>query len=469
MKFKGYTESGIEENGLSEPSVKMKNSGIEWLGIMPKYWGVKRLKYVAKIQFSGVDKKSNKDELDVLLCNYVDVYKNEYIDDSIDFMKATASEKEFNKFRIEEGDILVTKDSETPFDIAVPAFVKKNFLNVLCGYHLAQIKADKKIIHPEYLFWLFQSKSFNAQFVVSANGITRFGLGTDSFENVFIPVMPVNEQKKIADFLDHKTSQIDNLIEEKEKLLKLLEEKRIALITKAVTKGLDPEVKMKPSGIEWLGDVPEHWEVKRLKYVAKINPKKSEIRLDLNENVSFVPMESINEYGGMSTEQIKTLEEVYSGYTYFIKDDIVVAKITPCFENGKGSVAENLENNIGFGTTELHVLRASIEIETKFLMYITYSYTFRNFGTSEMLGAGGQKRVPEEFLRNFIVYYPQISEQKKIVSRLELELNKISRLSKSIIAVTDLLKEYRTSLITSAVTGKIDVRGGLKIESELSV
>ncbi|MFQ5685397.1 MAG: hypothetical protein ACE5GV_01925 [Candidatus Scalindua sp.] len=125
-----------------------KQSGIEWLGEIPEHWEVKRLKYVSQILFSNVDKKTHNNDKEVLLCNYVDVYKNDIIDESIDFMKATANENEIEKFRIEKGDVLVTKDSESPDDIAVPAFVNSNFENVLCGYHLAIIKGktiEKKI------------------------------------------------------------------------------------------------------------------------------------------------------------------------------------------------------------------------------------------------------------------------------------------------------------------------------------
>ena len=120
---------GIDEN------VKMKETV---LGEIPEHWEVRRLKYIADVRFSTVDKHSYKDEHEVRLCNYIDVYKHEYITNDFDFMKATASEAEIKRFRVENGDVIITKDSETPKEIAVPALVIENLENVVCGYHLAQ-------------------------------------------------------------------------------------------------------------------------------------------------------------------------------------------------------------------------------------------------------------------------------------------------------------------------------------------
>jgi type I restriction enzyme S subunit len=217
------------------PNVKMKPSGIDWLGDIPEHWEVKRLKFVAKIQFGGVDKKTEKEETEVLLCNYVDVYKNEFIDKNIDFMRATASEREIIKFTVEEGDVLVTKDSETPYDIAVPGLVIENLPNVLCGYHLAQIKSNKKILLPPYLFRLFQSKNFNVHFTISANGITRFGVGTDVFGNAIVPVFSKYEQQNIVDYIQINCDRINSLEKSIIKAIEKLKEYRTSLITSAVT------------------------------------------------------------------------------------------------------------------------------------------------------------------------------------------------------------------------------------------
>ncbi len=191
------------------PKAKMKDSGIEWLGEIPEPWEVKKLKYVSVIQNSNVDKKNYDNEKKVLLCNYLDVYKNEFIDTSIPFMEASASEGEISKFKIKRGDVLVTKDSETPEDIAVPALVISDFENVICGYHLAQIRQNGEVFLGEYLLRLFQSKRFNGQFEVGANGVTRFGLSVSAFTDAFIPLPSIEEQKKITQSIMESAKHID--------------------------------------------------------------------------------------------------------------------------------------------------------------------------------------------------------------------------------------------------------------------
>lgn len=222
-----------------DDDVKMKPSYDQWIGEIPEHWEVKKLKYIVKIQVSGVDKKTEENEDEILLCNYVDVYKNDYITSSIDFMKATATKREIEKFKIEKGDILVTKDSETPDDIAVPALVAEDFQNVICGYHLAQVKSNVKVLVPKYLFYFFLAKNFNAQFTVAANGITRFGLGAYVFGDAQVPIMAINEQEQIVEYLDKMCLKIDDLIQYTKKAIQKLKEYRSALITSAVTGQID--------------------------------------------------------------------------------------------------------------------------------------------------------------------------------------------------------------------------------------
>jgi type I restriction enzyme S subunit len=249
---------------------RYKPSGIEWIGEIPEHWDLGKLKYVASVQPSNVDKKTIEGELPVLLCNYMDVYKNEFIDNSINFMEATATKDEIEKFKIKQGDVLVTKDSETADDIASPAIVKSDFENVICAYHLTQIRPNGDELIGEYLFRLFQEHRYKGQFEVSANGVTRFGLSVSAFSDAFVPLPSPDEQNAIAAYLDEKTARIDKLIANKQRLIELLKEERTAIINQAVTKGINPEVKLKPSGIDWLGDIPAHWTVKKLKYVTRL-------------------------------------------------------------------------------------------------------------------------------------------------------------------------------------------------------
>ena len=226
-----------------------KNSNSPWLGDIPDHWEVKKLKFLATVQPSNVDKKTVEGELPIILCNYTDVYKNEYIDSSLEFMQATATIDEIEKFRVDAGDVIVTKDSETPDDIAIPACIAEQIDGLVCGYHLTQIKPIH--LYGRYLFRVFQSKGFNAQFTVASNGVTRFGLPQHAIANAFTPAPPIEEQKIIAQFLDFKTAQIDTLIRamggaddkkqstKSRNMSRLLLEYRTALITSAVTGKID--------------------------------------------------------------------------------------------------------------------------------------------------------------------------------------------------------------------------------------
>lgn len=146
--------------------------------------------------------------------------------------------------------------------------------------------------------------------------------------------------------------------------------------------------------------LPQGWTRRRLRFDSRSNPVKSKLDLPDDTDVSFVPMDAVGELGGLRLDQTRELADVYNGYTYFADGDVCIAKITPCFENGKGAIAEGLVNGVAFGTTELHVLRPSATLDAGFLFYLTIAHDFRSHGEAEMLGAGGQKRVPEEFLKD---------------------------------------------------------------------
>jgi len=218
-----------------------------------------------------------------------------------------------------------------------------------------------------------------------------------------------------------------------------------------------PYPKYKASGVEWLGEIPATWRCVRLRYVTRLNPTKNEIHaLDSQLPVSFVPMEAVGEYGGLKLEDARPLGTLTEGYTYFKDGDVVIAKITPCFENGKGAIAQKLINGIAFGTTELHVLRPRQCIDAHFLFYLTLSDQFRSLGTAEMLGAAGQKRVPEDFILDFPVPFPNLQDQRFIAAFLNRETAKIDVLIENKERLIELLQEKRTALITQAVTKGLD-------------
>lgn len=219
----------------------------------------------------------------------------------------------------------------------------------------------------------------------------------------------------------------------------------------------------KPSGVEWLGDVPEHWPTVRLRFRAKINPSRSELNgCPGSLDVSFVPMESVHKFGGLTLDQTRSLAEVATGYTYFRNGDVVTAKITPCFENGKGSIAESLVNGLGFGTTELHVVRPCSTLNCRFLFYVTISHAFRCLGAAEMYGAGGQKRVPDDFVRDFRHPMPSPQEQRAIAAFLDRETARIDALIEKKQRQIELLQEKRSALISHVVTKGLDPSAPMK-------
>jgi type I restriction enzyme S subunit len=206
------------------------------------------------------------------------------------------------------------------------------------------------------------------------------------------------------------------------------------------------------SGVDWLGDVPVGWMIERLRFAIRTNPSKAEANnIDGDTYVSFVPMEAVGEYGGLRLNEARPLNEVKNGFTYFRNGDVLVAKITPCFENGKGAIAAGLENGVGFGTTELHVLRPKQKIDQRYLFYLTISYAFRQIGKAHMYGAGGQKRVPEDFIRNLRHPIPLIVEQRAIATFLDQETERIDSLIAKKERQIELLQEKRTALISHAV------------------
>lgn len=213
----------------------------------------------------------------------------------------------------------------------------------------------------------------------------------------------------------------------------------------------------KNSGVEWLGAVPEHWPVKKLRFSADINPSvKKEVWADQSIEVSFLPMESIGENGSLNLEQARPIAAVRNGYSYFENGDIAFAKVTPCFENGKGALLHSLVGAVGFGTTELTVLRPKVGVDARFLNYIVRSDRFRAFGAGAMTGAGGLKRVPDEFTRNFETVWPDIAEQQVIATHLDRETARIDALVTKKTRFIELLREKRQALITHAVTKGLD-------------
>ena len=449
---------------------KYKDSGIPWIEEIPGHWHVERLKHVSSVQLSNVDKVSDENEIPVRLCNYVDVYYNDFIHEALDFMSATATREEIRRFRLRQGDVLITKDSEAWDDIAVPACVVDEREDLLCGYHLAHIRPHINRVDGRYLFRAFCSRGINDQFRVAATGVTRFGLGKYWIDNGVFPVPPLPEQRAIAAFLDRETARIDGLIEKKQRQIELLQEKRAALISHAVTKGLpaaaaaqeglDPDVPMKDSGIEWLGQIPEHWEIKQLR---RLTPDSRPIMYgivlpgpDVADGVPIVKSGDIHARRLNLESLCKTTTEIESRYersrlrggdiVYSIRGSIGDCDLVP--DELRGA-------NLTQDAARVSPRRG---VRSRWLLYMLRSrYAF---GALEAGALGATIRGINIWdLKRVRVPFPDEAEQEAIATFLDRETARIDTLIAKVGEAIERLKEYRTALISAAVTGKIDVRG----------
>ena len=441
---------------------KYKPSGVEWIGEIPEGWNKIKLKYIGFL-YSGLSGKSGDDfkqinnPLNKPFIPFTNIANNFKIDPNQ--LESVAIKEDDNQNQVKQYDLFFMMSSENYDDVGKATILLHNlgtvYLNSFCkGYRIVD-----KNVYPLFLNFLLFNDAYRRRMMIEANGFTRINLKMEKVNDFLIELPPIEEQTTIAIYLDDKTAKIDTLIEKKKKLIELLKEERTALIDQSVTRGINPNVKLKPSGIEWLVEIPEHWEVKKLKYVAKINPtsKNYNFEKDSEEEIIFLPMEKVSEDGIINQDVRKKIIEISSGFTYFEKDDIIVAKITPCFENGKAALLSNLETNFGFGSTEFHTLRATEIVNKQFLYYLLKSARFMTIGEAFMTGSAGQKRIPTDFVKEFITPIPHIEEQHQIVQHIESETKRIDSTITKIEKEIELLAEYRTALISEIVTGKIKV------------
>ncbi len=222
-----------------KPYATYKPSGVKWLGDVPKHWEVRRLRNVVDMRVSNVDKHVKDDESPVRLCNYVDVYYNDYINKQMDFMHVTATEEEVELFRLERDDVLITKDSETWDDIGVPALVTEPARDLVSGYHLALLRPRPDRLAGAYLLRALQSKGLAYQFHVEAKGVTRYGLSYAGIKSVWLPFPSLSEQTAIVQYLDEVSTNIETAITRMRRQIELFQEYRTRLISDVVTGKLD--------------------------------------------------------------------------------------------------------------------------------------------------------------------------------------------------------------------------------------
>ena len=427
---------------------KMKDSGIPWIGEIPEGWRPTKIKYDFQV---NVEKLAE---------NTADDFEFEYIDISsvndlgkiisppkIEFQEAPSRAR----MVVRKGDVIIS--TVRTYLRAIAQIDESNRYVCSTGFAVLRPHSD---VDSRFAFYQMQSESIIQSIVSRSVGVSYPAISPTELAATRILHPDIEEQTRIAAHLDEKCGEIDRVIAAKERQNELLRDQRAAVIHEAVTKGLNPKAKFKESGYEWIGKIPVGWGIRRLKTFARINP---EILLDNYvftdaTRASFIPMENLR----IGTHTITAIDysEVKTGYVTFADGDILMAKVTPCFENGNIAIAQGLEQGIGFGSTEILVFRA-MDVSRDYLFYYLQDSAFKEKAVSEMYGASGLKRLSPSFIENCHYPYPSVPEQRQIAAHLDARCGEIDRVMAANEGMVGKLKEYRASLIWEAVTGKVAV------------
>ncbi|MCP4523466.1 MAG: hypothetical protein GY828_04570 [Candidatus Gracilibacteria bacterium] len=299
------------------------------------------------------------------------------------------------------------------------------------------LRTDKDIIDDNFLYLLLGSNIMYAKFSNATSGTTVQNLSIDKVKNIEIKVPPLSTQKLIVQKLDSAFKNIDESIKITKKNIENIEELNKSVLEEVFVEG--------------------KYEMKSIGDIVEFGPKKSETKLlDETTDVSFVPMKYMNvKKMFFDSIEIKKLKDVYKGYTYFKDNDVLLAKVTPCFENGKSGIAKNLTNGIGFGSSEYYVFRSNNNISKEWIYYAVTTDKFLKEGANNMSGAVGLKRVTKEFILNYKIPLPPREKQKEIVSYLDevFEKNKVIR--EGYESKLKDLEEMRQSILKEAFEGRL--------------
>lgn len=414
---------------------KYKDSGVQWIGEVPSHWDIVRLKFLFQI----VKDISGELGHDVLSVTQRGIKKKD----------------------------LTTNEGQMSMDYSKYQFVRPgqfvmNHMDLLTGYvdvsnydgvtspdyRVFEVSNDS--VSPRYYLSIFQMCYHTRIFYGLGSGVSTMGrwrLPSDEFLNFPLPYPPLTEQHQIVSFLDEKTSLIDDLIKKKEQKIGLLKEYRTSLINRVITKGLNPDCPMKDSGVEWIGEIPSHWDEKRLKYVSDIEYGISPPDTTYNdEGIGSVLINGPVEYS-----------ETDFGYTRSIKWTTEPKKFTQ-----KGSLLFCLR---GSTTGRMNITHDDVSIgrgvcsinSHQNQWYMIYSmFCVRDWISGQLSGSTFPSVVKED-VDNFVIPSPPVSEQHQIVSFLDEKTGEIDRTIQSEVNKIELLKEYRQSLISSVITGKFKV------------
>jgi type I restriction enzyme S subunit len=440
-----------------------KNSGEDYIGEIPEHWECIRLGMLGVFSSSGIDKKTNENEVSVKMVNYTDIIQSRIYypiqSGEKEYMVVSTPSTKLEEHRLVKGDMVFIPSSETKDDLGYSSLIDFDETDIVYSYHILRYRTRKPIFHY-FKKYLINHHSVLNQFSRDSKGTTRQIIGRNVFNNVRVVLPPLQEQEQIVNFLDEKTSIIDKLISTKERKIELLKEQRSSLINEVITKGLDPNVKMTDSGVEWIGEIPESWSLICVKHLVstKITDGPHETPIFVDNGVPFLSVESVQDgkldfnkkRGYISIE----LNKIYSKKCLPKKDDVLIVKSGST--TGKSTIVETDEIfNIW---SPLCIVRSNQnKIIPKFTFTSVQSNYFRkfielgwSFGTQPNIGMG--------VIENLKLVVPStIQEQQEIVEYLDKHTKEIDDLVQMEQKKIELLKEYRQSLISEVITGKIKV------------
>ncbi len=431
-----------------------KDSGIEWLGEIPQHWEVVKIKFLA-IFYTGDSIKDSEKHKYCFLNNSIPYISTKDIDintNVIDYNNGMFIEKNDANFkRAYTNSILLCLEGANAGKKI--AFLDKEvcFVNKLCC-----ISSKIKKLNSKFLFYFLQSVFFKNVFIANIKGLIG-GITTDQLGNFYILFPPLKEQEQIANFLDEKCKKIANFTEKKEKLITLLKEQKQALINETITKGLDKNINFKDSGIEWLGEIPQRWEVVKIKFLAifytgdSIKDSEKHKYCFLNNSIPYISTKDID---------INTNVIDYNNGMFIEKNDANLKRaytnsILLCLEGANaGKKIAFLDKEVCF-VNKLCCISSKIKkLNSKFLFYFLQSVFFKNVFIANIKGLIGG--ITTDQLGNFYILFPPLKEQEQIANFLDEKCKKIDLLIEKTEKQIKLIKEYKTTLINQAVCGRIN-------------
>lgn len=422
---------------------EMKDSGIAWIGAMPRAW---KMNTIAQIFLQVKCKNTGLQEKNLLSLSYGKVKRK-----SIDTVEGLLPES-FDGYNIIEKDDIVLRLTDLQNDHTSLRVGLAEERGIITSAYLTI--RNRSNFCPKYLYYYLHSFDIAKGFYGMGAGV-RQGLNWDGVKwlKILAPLVP--EQERIAAFLDAECAEIDAVLEKTRASIEEYKKLKQAVITQAVTKGIRGDRPMKDSGIEWIGEIPAEWTASKIKYCTEFAPSCNTSHLSEDRLVTFTPMECIK--NGYFENREAHFSALSSSYTQYQDGDIVFAKVTPCFENGNIAIMQGLSAGVGFGSSELFVIRPQ-SINTEFIFYYLQNDIFKQYACATMTGTGGLKRVSPTFVRNYSVFIPCNEEQLEIVRYLNEKCSGIEVLIAKKQQYLTEIENYKKSLIYEYVTGKKEVK-----------